>query len=390
MKRAIQCFLVGATSEMIRNRTADGFAFLCHVSMRRLAHDLIVQMIDRLKEQMIGTLAEMSSPARVRLISELRGQYDDLCTTASEMAPFDEIVSRLTFYLPGASIRLINATSTEEIRLDSVYNIFVGGNKLGRGVTIKNLLVSYYGRNPKRPNADTVLQHARMYGYRRGTIGVTRLFLPEQLADHFRIIHQMESALRDLVGRHPKGGFEGVFMSSPLQATRVNVLDPSSIGCYVAGRSYNPRYPLRSQEARSITESLDNRLKEYSDTVPHYVVTVEDLIDILDRVAIDPAHGRDVWQKETIRAALESVRSLYGDAAYLVVKRGRFLNEPRRETQGILSGGEDGLAPRDSVALFLYRQNENQKGECAVWWPQLRFADGNYALAFNFQGQEPA
>ena len=50
--------------------------------------------------------------------------------------------------------------------------LFIGGNKLGRGVTIKNLLVSYYGRNPKRAKADTVLQHARMYGYRKKDLGV--------------------------------------------------------------------------------------------------------------------------------------------------------------------------------------------------------------------------
>lgn len=91
-------------------------------------------------------------------------------------------------------------------------DIFVGGNKLGRGVTIPNLITSYYGRNPKRPNSDTVLQHARMYGYRQAHIGVTRLFLPEKLAEHFRIIHQMEEALRALVEKHPQGKFEGIYL----------------------------------------------------------------------------------------------------------------------------------------------------------------------------------
>ena len=46
------------------------------------------------------------------------------------------------------------------LTVETTYNLFVGGNKLGRGVTIKNLLVSYYGRHPRNPQADTVLQHA--------------------------------------------------------------------------------------------------------------------------------------------------------------------------------------------------------------------------------------
>jgi len=385
MRRAILAFLVGATSEMILEQRDEGFAFLCHVSMRRLAHNLIVQMIDRLKEQTIAVLSDSSSPAYGRFLDELRAAYDDLMTTATQLADFENIVSRLKFYLPGANIKLINATSNEEIKLDSVYNIFVGGNKLGRGVTIRNLLVSYYGRNPNRPNADTVLQHARMYGYRRGTLDITRLFLPELLADRFRIIHQMENALRDLVNRHPEGKFEGIFISPPIQPTRSNVLDPNSIGLYVAGRSYNPRYPLRTQDAVAATQYFDSALAVYLDDRPFYEVSVDILIELLDEVKIDPRYGYDVWQRNTIKAALESVRNLHGNRGYLVVRRGRSLNEPRRETQGILSGGEDALAPRDAVTVFMYRQNENTRGETAAWWPQLRFADGNYVLAFSFE-----
>jgi hypothetical protein len=388
MKRAILAFLVGATSEMILSPRDEGFAFLCHVSMRRLAHGLIVQMIDRFKEQMITVLSDPSTPPYERLVDELRAGYDDLLLTAGRtgrMADFQDIILKLKFYLPGASIKLINATSNEEIKLDSVYNIFIGGNKLGRGVTIRNLLVSYYGRNPNRPNADTVLQHARMYGYRRDTLGITRLFLPEILANRYRIIHQMESALRDLVSRHPEGKFEGIYISPPIQPTRPNVLDPTSIGLYVAGGSYNPRYPLRTDDADVITGYFDRELAQCSDETSFYEVTVDRLIELLDKVEIDPHFGYDVWQKKTIKAALESVRSLHGNRGYLVVRRGRSLNEQRRETQGILSGGEDALAPRDAVTLFMYRQNENTRGERAAWWPQLRFADGNYVLAFSFE-----
>ena len=91
------------------------------------------------------------------------------------------------------------------------------------------------------------------------------------------------------------------------------------------------------------------------------------------------------WDMKTIKTALEKLKSLKGNKAYLVVKRGRDLKERRNETQGILSGGEEALAQKDAPTLFIYRQNEIPgRSEIAVWWPQLRFPDGNYVLAFSF------
>src|SRR4051812_18183998 len=44
-----------------------------------------------------------------------------------------------------------------------------------RGITIPNMIAFYYGRNPKTMQADTVLQHSRMYGARdRRDLAVTR------------------------------------------------------------------------------------------------------------------------------------------------------------------------------------------------------------------------
>jgi len=47
------------------------------------------------------------------------------------------------------------------------------------------------------------------------------------------------------------------------------------------------------------------------------------------------------------------------------------------------------LAPKDAPTLFLYRQNPNDKGEVAVWWPQLRFPEGNrnYVLSFSINSK---
>lgn len=382
LKQALCTFLVGATSKIIQN-PIGGYALLCHVSINKSDHEHIVNLIDRFKDDTLNILREPGSAQYDRVVQDLREAYDDLSRTDSTLPDFNLIVEKITFYLAGANIKLINASSDEEIKLDSVYNIFVGGNKLGRGVTIKNLLVSYYGRNPQRPNADTVLQHARMYGYRQRDLGVTRLFLPGKLAQHFRFIQQMESALRDLVSRHPQGQFEGIFIPDPLRATRPNVLDPNSIGMYVAGGYCNPIYPLRTQEVAENTEWLDERLTPFVDTVEFYEVTIDLLIELIQKCEHDPARGAELWNKKILVAALQKIQTLFGNRAYLRVKRNRDLNEPRRETQGFLTGGEVSLVPKDAPTLFIYRLNRSPRGG-EVWWPQLKFPDGEYVLAFSF------
>ncbi len=376
-------FIISATVH--NNISRKNFAFLCHISHTRVNHEHVVRVISEFHEYAIQTLKDPSSKNYVKLIEELKKEYEDIKKTELNISlSFDEVLAKIKFFLPGASIKGINSGTDHEIILDHVYTIFVGGNKLGRGVTITNLITSYYGRNPKSPTSDTVLQHARMYGYRKDYINATRLFLPERLADHFRSIHQMEKALRMLIATHPEGAFEGIYVENPLKPTRSNVLDPNSIGIYTAGGNYSPRYPLSSITALESTQWLDKRLEEFRDKDKPYNITIDLIIKLINKTQYDPIFGADLWNVEVIAAALEKLKTLKGGGAYLYIQRGRDLMEPRRETQGFLSGGESNKVPRNAPALFLYRVNKGRDG-FPTWWPLIRLAGGNYALAFSFE-----
>jgi hypothetical protein len=396
IRQALLTFWVAAAARNIQT-PQENFSFLCHISHTKIDHRHIIDLFERFREDTVNSFGETAKPAYTKLRADLLAAYQDLSQTEPGLPPFDAVLKKIEFLLPAASIKEINSNSDEEIVPDHPYSIFVGGNKLGRGVTIPNLITSYYGRNPKRPNSDTVLQHARMYGYRQRHIGVTRLFLPEKLADHFRIIHQMETSLRALIEKHPQGEFEGICLVSPVQATRRNVLDPNAIGVYVAGGWLNPRYVLRTSDTVSATKWLDEKLSAYKDTEAYYATDVASVIDLIERCEADPTLGAELWHKKNIRAALElwNNREEIGAAAanigvpknkraYIRVRRDRELETPRRrETQGFYSGGEDKEVPADAVTLFMYRLKKSAKGE-AVWLPQIRFPDGNYAIAFSF------
>ena len=335
LRKALLSFWIAAAARNIQY-PEENFSFLCHISHTKIDHQHIVGLIDAFREDTVTALRDPACSSFAALRADLLAEHRDLGETEPALPPFEKILERMQFLLPAASIKEINSNSDEEVAPDHVYSIFVGGNKLGRGVTIPNLITSYYGRNPKRPNSDTVLQHARMYGYRQSHIGVTRLFLPDKLAEHFRIIHQMETALRALVEKHPEGKFEGIYLAQPLQATRRNVLDPNAIGMYVAGGWVNPRYPLRSKATAEATKWLDEKLAGYDGSHEHYTTDIASVIELIGKCEADPTLGAELWNAKIIGAALEKTETLKGTKAYIRVRRDRGLDAPRRETSRFL------------------------------------------------------
>ena len=106
-------------------------------------------------------------------------------------------------YLPLKKILVINTRAKRQgIAYGKGLNFLIGGNTLGRGIAIKDLLVTYYVREAKVSQIDTMHQHARMYGYRSVTIEYTRLFVPRHLYYRFRDIYRSDEALRAYIEKY--------------------------------------------------------------------------------------------------------------------------------------------------------------------------------------------
>ena len=115
-----------------------------------------------------------------------------------------------------------------ELKLRTRFNIFVGGNILDRGITIPYLIAFYYGRNPKTMQADTVLQHSRMYGNRdRRDLAVTRFYTSRDVYDRLYTINEFENTLR---GAFESGAHEqGVVFIQADAANRVRPCAPNKV-----------------------------------------------------------------------------------------------------------------------------------------------------------------
>lgn len=376
--QALDTFIIGATFKRMKDADQN-CAFLCHVSTRTDDHKHIVDLLRRYKTD----LAAGVKAKKHGVLNRLKASYDELCSTHEGLrqSNFDDLLEAVGFLSPGITVKLVNGETDEDVAVKSPLNLFVGGNKLGRGVTIKNLLVSYYGRHPKRPQADTVLQHARMYGYRRKDIGLLRLFLPRELHTVFQAINKMERGLRDLIARNPTEEFRGVYVERGLSPTRKNVLAPGSIGVYSGGSNYNPAQVLRDETVRVSTEKIDKKLANIADK-SFAEISIEDMQALIRLTMPDPMQSEHIWNPEAVAESLAQFAKLHGHVTgYVWVDRDRELEANRRETAGILAGGEFTNIPPDKIALYILRTKAGRRKN-AAWWPQIRFPDGRYAFAF--------
>lgn len=376
--RALDAFMVGATFKREANPDQK-CAFLCHVSTRTVDHAHIVNLLRKYK----ADLAQGLRAKNAKLIGRLKDAFDDLANTHKQLAKADltKLLEKIEFLSPGITVKLVNGETDEDVALHAPYNLFVGGNKLGRGVTIKNLLVSYYGRHPRTPQADTVLQHARMYGYRRKDIGLLRLWLPPELHMVFRAINEMEVSLRKLIANKPSEEFRGVYLKNSLQATRRNVLVPGAIGVYTGGGTYNPAQVLRTGIGTKSTANLDNILSGVGDK-EFAEFDIDDIRELIRQTVPDPNESERVWDPLAVAESLKQCADLLKHTTgYVYVDRDRDLKQRRRETQGILTGGEASAVPDNRVTVFMFRTKAYGENR-SVWWPQIRFPTGRYAFAF--------
>jgi hypothetical protein len=375
---ALDTFMIGATYKRMTDANQN-CAFLCHVSTRTSDHNHIVRLLRDYKTRLAAGLKSKDP----RTISRLKTAYDDIISTHLGVGSiaFQELVDAIGFYAHGTAVKLVNGETDEDVAVNAPCNLFVGGNKLGRGVTIKNLLVSYYGRNPKNPQADTVLQHARMYGYRRNDIGLLRPFLPPILHSVFKAINKMEKSLRDLIERNSNEEFRGVYVEGGLSATRRTVLAPGSIGVYSAGSNYNPAQVIRDVSIISSVEKIDEKLLN----IPNKgfaEMSISDIQWLIKSIKPDEAESEHVWNSDAIVHSIAQFAKLHKQTSgYVWVARDRELEANRAETAGILSGGEYRMVPPNKIALYMLRTAPS-RGKLSSWWPQVRFPDGAYAFAF--------
>jgi Z1 domain len=221
LRRAIVTFVLAACIRRWQQQQSGErkrkYAMIIHNDTQKAAHAWQDQVIEWISDAILNAA---KNPETLRPLFD--AAFEDLTASVSadkgRMPPRDEAfetfidalqsddVVRETVNSDGDVMALLDDKA--ELKLRTPFNIYVGGNILDRGITIPNLIAFYYGRNPKTMQADTVLQHSRMYGARtRPDLAVTRFYTSQAVYERLYTINSFENALREAFesGAHDRG-----------------------------------------------------------------------------------------------------------------------------------------------------------------------------------------
>lgn len=296
-------------------------------------------------------------------LTELSNHYESFTPAKSTKATFDKLfaMSRKLLLHNGIKILVMNGKSdVDSIEYSEGCNFIIGGNTLGRGVTFPSLQTIYYTRSSKKPQADTMWQHSRMFGYDRDP-GMMMVYIDKRLyklfadinATNNSIIAQAERGIEDIKLYYPKG----------LAPTRKNVLDNQHVEILSGGTNYYPFSPDNDS-----IEDISKLLAAFTDDKPYYQVSLRLMKEILSHVISASDFKIAAFQSvlDTILAEQPTAQGI------LIVRRNRNVAEG---TGALLSPNDWSLGGTfvDKVVLTMYQVTGTKgwRGK-PLWVPNIK------------------
>ena len=346
LRASLLGFIVGATIRRIQQeldgKIPDRYCFLMHTEAAKAAHEWQETVVREILEQ-LNALTKQDSKIPAELLATA---YDDMAVLlgASGIIPPDKdvVVRAALNYIRQGFVSCTKVNSDVEVnnlldkkhgelRRGNYMNVFIGGQVLDRGLTIKSLIGFYYGRSPKSFQQDTVLQHMRIFGYRpRLDLAVTRLFTGHETRQALVNIHNLDAALREGIEKDPDAPVvfvdydtSGVvrpcnpsrlIMSStssyrphsrhlPVGFNTANapVIRPAIMSAEVLLRALNANYRAEEpflvnlEDAVAVLEILEPTLVKEEDADLFDIKTASDALKMLCDYCENPVHKNKVW-----------------------------------------------------------------------------------------------
>jgi hypothetical protein len=222
LRDAILTFIVGGSIRRLQSKASgtvpQKYSFVFHTEQARGSHAWQERLATAIHDALVSE-AEGDTP---RYNDLLIRAFSDLSRSVklegTPLPTIEEVKVEVTGALLQGQLMITKVNSDKDIealldsngqlKLRTPLNMFIGGQILDRGLTINNLIGFYYGRNAKRFQQDTVLQHSRMYGVRSmADLAVTRFYAPQHVYQAMRKIHAFDAALREAFesGTHDRG-----------------------------------------------------------------------------------------------------------------------------------------------------------------------------------------
>lgn len=329
---------------------------LFHPSMRQAVHQ---KFADEVTHELTWCINNINGEFETAIQKE----YENLLPAKSEKVSYAVFLATAKKLLLSKSIKVLIMNGKNDIdssEYETGCNFVIGGNTLGRGVTFSGLQTIYYTRTSKKPQADTMWQHSRMFGYDRDS-GMMKVFIDENLyklfsdinATNNSIIAQVERGIEDIKIYYPEG----------LNPTRKNVLDNDHVEIISGGTNYYPFNPDNDS-----IETISQLLENFSNDESYYQVNLRFIKEILSHIIPSPDFKLTAFQSviDTILSEKPTGQGI------LIVRRGRNVAQG---TGALLSPNDWqlGASFQDKVVLTMYQVTGAKGwGGKQLWVPNIK------------------
>lgn len=299
--------------------------------------------------------------------TELQTVYKQLTPSKSNLLEFDTLLSYCKKLILHDKIQVLIMNGKYDVTEDDYKqgcNFIIGGNTLGRGVTFPQLQTIYYTRFAKTPQADTMWQHSRMFGYDRDP-GLMMVYIPQEL---YKLFSDINATNNSIIAQVKKGIQPRIFYPENLNPTRSTVLDDKHVSIISGGTNYYPSDP-----DNSTIEEITKQLVNFQDDEPYYMVSLKLIENLLGYIVAGSEFKLSAF-KSILKMMLAQNPSEQG---ILVVRRNRNVAQ---WTGALLSPNDwktSNSFPKH-VVLTMY-QVTGTKGWHGkkLWVPNIKLPNGN-------------
>jgi hypothetical protein len=362
LRDSLMSFLIACAYSSINGN--DTCNFLIHPSVKIKDHESFASKIG---EHLNFLLSESEDAA---FDDNLRRAWLDLQMSKPDITNFEDIKNTAVSLLfeQRVSIVVLNSTSSMNVSYNKGFNIIVGGNSLGRGITLPKLQTVYYCRKSKTPQADTFWQHSRMFGYDRDA-GLMRIYIPPTL---HRLFTELNNSNRVLIKQITEFGLSGIQLiyTKNIKPTRSNVVDKEHLNFVAGGVNFFPNEPIQN-----FTQEIDSILAAFPTEKETELANFDIIQRLLQYVGSNETYD---WDNDKFINCVQSLSvKRPSTKCHLIIRRNRDIS---KGTGTLLSPTDRKIGDKLSKALVLtlYRVNgDSAKGWNGnpLWIPNIKFPD---------------
>ncbi len=184
IRRAIANFIVNTSILNTIGNLQGNYSFLIHTSGEVDEHSRDRKDVINYFEGLI----EKQNKNHKRYWEEIIKTVEEKCMDKESST---EVFQYAYQNISNQSVSIINSKNKNSVGVDtnspaSIFSVFIGGNKVSRGITFGNLLGMFFTRDAQKIQQDTYIQRARMFGNRKKYLKYFELWITEELYNDWR------------------------------------------------------------------------------------------------------------------------------------------------------------------------------------------------------------